>query len=69
MKFGVDIRRVREALPPGQCDVALMQSPYSGVLLVGLGDGSVRSVSSGVSALSWNLAVNPADGRVFDSTW
>jgi prepilin-type N-terminal cleavage/methylation domain-containing protein len=54
---------------PAQCDVMLMQSPYSGVLLVGLGDGSVRSVSSGVSALSWNLAVNPADGRVFDSTW
>jgi prepilin-type N-terminal cleavage/methylation domain-containing protein len=55
--------------PPGQCDVTLMQTPYSGVILVGLGDGSVRPVSSGVSALSWNLAVNPADGRVFDSTW
>jgi prepilin-type N-terminal cleavage/methylation domain-containing protein len=51
------------------CDPTLLQSPYTGGSLVGLGDGSVRMVSSAVSTYSWNLAFNPADGLVFDSSW
>jgi prepilin-type N-terminal cleavage/methylation domain-containing protein len=51
------------------CDPNLLQSPYSGGTLVGLGDGSVRLVSSEVSVYSWNLALNPSDGQVFDSSW
>jgi prepilin-type N-terminal cleavage/methylation domain-containing protein len=54
---------------PSQCDITLMQTPYSGVLLVGLGDGSVRSLSSGVSQQSWNLGINPSDGLTFDGSW
>jgi prepilin-type N-terminal cleavage/methylation domain-containing protein len=54
---------------PNQCDFTLLQSPYSGIILVGLADGSVRNLSSGVSMYSWNLAINPADGLVFDSSW
>jgi prepilin-type N-terminal cleavage/methylation domain-containing protein len=54
---------------PTQCDFTLLQSPYLGIIMVGLGDGSVRSVSSGVSAYSWNLALNPADGLTFDNSW
>jgi prepilin-type N-terminal cleavage/methylation domain-containing protein len=51
------------------CDPTLLQSPYSAGLMVGMGDGSVRLVSSGISPYSWNLALNPADGMTFDSTW
>jgi prepilin-type N-terminal cleavage/methylation domain-containing protein len=51
------------------CDPARLQSPYAGGILVGLGDGSVRPVSAGVSSYSWNLALNPADGRAFDNSW
>ncbi len=51
------------------CDPNLLQSPFSGGMMVGLGDGSVRMVSTGVSQLSWNLALNPADGQVFDGSW
>jgi len=36
---------------------------------VGLGDGSVRTVNSGCSITSWNAAITPAGGEVFDSTW
>jgi prepilin-type N-terminal cleavage/methylation domain-containing protein len=36
---------------------------------VGLGDGSVRTVSPGVSATSWNAALTPANGDLFDSSW
>jgi prepilin-type N-terminal cleavage/methylation domain-containing protein len=54
---------------PTQCDPTLLQSPYSGIILVALGDGSVRNLSAGISAYSWNLALNPDDGLVFDSSW
>jgi hypothetical protein len=51
------------------CDPMLLQSPYSAGLMVGMGDGSVRLVSSGISPYSWNLALNPNDGMTFDSSW
>jgi prepilin-type N-terminal cleavage/methylation domain-containing protein len=54
---------------PNACDPMRMQSPYAGGMIVGLGDGSVRPVSSGVSLYSWNLALNPADGLTFDGSW
>jgi hypothetical protein len=57
------------APPIPQCDPMTMQSPYSGVFLAGLADGSVRMMNSGISAYSWNLAINPNDGQTFDSSW
>jgi prepilin-type N-terminal cleavage/methylation domain-containing protein len=54
---------------PDQCDPMRLQTPYSGAILVGLADGSVRNVSPGVSLYSWNLALNPSDGMEFDGTW
>ncbi len=54
---------------PSACDPMRVQSPYAGCYLAALADGSVRSVGPDVSPYSWNLALNPADGRVFDSTW
>jgi prepilin-type N-terminal cleavage/methylation domain-containing protein len=38
-------------------------------LQVALGDGSVRTVSSGVSALTWYYACNPSDGQPMPSDW
>jgi prepilin-type N-terminal cleavage/methylation domain-containing protein len=52
-----------------QADPSRFQSMHTGIINVCLMDGSVRSVSSGVSQLSWNYALNPADGGVFDGTW
>jgi prepilin-type N-terminal cleavage/methylation domain-containing protein len=51
------------------CDCMRLQTPYAGGILVSLADGSVRSVAPSVSQFSWNLALNPADGKVFDATW
>jgi prepilin-type N-terminal cleavage/methylation domain-containing protein len=51
------------------CDPMMLQSPYSSGMLVSLADGSVRSVTPGITTYSWNLALNPADGKVFDSSW
>jgi len=58
-------------MAPGltMCDPMLVQSFYASGIMVGLGDGSVRLVSSGVSQYSWNLALNPDDGLTFDNSW
>ncbi len=62
--------------PLPQCGVAAMdadparfQSMHTGIILVCLMDGSVRPVMASISQLSWNAALNPADGQTFDSTW
>jgi hypothetical protein len=36
---------------------------------VALGDGSVRSITSGVSFNTWYLACNPSDGQVLPADW
>jgi prepilin-type N-terminal cleavage/methylation domain-containing protein len=54
---------------PQDSDPARFQSMHTGLILVCLMDGSVRPVNSGVSQYSWNLALDPADGQTFDSSW
>ena len=51
------------------CDPTRPSSMHSGVIVVGMGDGSVRTVSSGVSPLTWMLANVPNDGQVLGSDW
>ena len=46
------------------CDPTRPSSPHVGVILVTMGDGSVRAVSGTVSATSWLLANVPNDGQV-----
>jgi prepilin-type N-terminal cleavage/methylation domain-containing protein len=50
-------------------DPARFQSCHPGIINVSMMDGSVRTVSSAVSQPSWNIALNPADGQVFDARW
>ncbi|HEY7315484.1 MAG TPA: DUF1559 domain-containing protein [Gemmataceae bacterium] len=45
------------------------QSLSSSGIMVGMGDGSVRLVTNGVSQLTWFLACNPVDGQVLPSDW
>jgi prepilin-type N-terminal cleavage/methylation domain-containing protein len=51
-----------------QCDFEVTVSPHA-VMLVGLGDGSVRPVSASVSVLTWWEACNPKDGAPLRSDW
>jgi hypothetical protein len=46
-----------------------LQGPSSGGILVGLGDGSVRMVSTAISQATWIKAVNPQDGQTLGSDW
>jgi hypothetical protein len=53
----------------GNCDPGVTVSPHAAVMLVGLGDGSVRNVSSGISTVTWWLACVPDDGGVLGNDW
>jgi type II secretory pathway pseudopilin PulG len=55
--------------PKEQCDPSLAQGPHPGTLLVGVGDGSVRALSSRLSAQTWLYACLPADGMPLGSDW
>jgi prepilin-type N-terminal cleavage/methylation domain-containing protein len=51
------------------CNSSLAQSPHPGGILVGLGDGSARFVSVGVSGQTWWAACTPAGNEVLDNDW
>jgi len=55
--------------PEFNCNPCMLQAPSAGVILVGLGDGSVRSVSTGISPTTWAAAVQPNDGVPLGSDW
>jgi len=51
------------------CNWYATQGAHSGVMNVGLGDGSVRGVGSGVSINTWVYACVPNDGNPLGSDW
>jgi len=51
------------------CDPTLPSGAHTGVLVVGMCDGSVRTVSGGISPITWFLANVPNDGLVLGSDW
>jgi prepilin-type N-terminal cleavage/methylation domain-containing protein len=51
------------------CDFRVMQTPHSGVLMVGLGDGSIRPVSTSISWTTWNYACDPSDTHALGPDW
>jgi type II secretory pathway pseudopilin PulG len=58
-----------QTVPPESplCNPMMTQSVHSGLILAGLGDGSVRTISSSVSPTAWWAAVTPSQGEVSDT--
>lgn len=54
---------------PGKCDPVVLASPHSAAMLVGLGDGSVRNVSPGISVSTWLTVCIPDSGTVPGNDW
>jgi len=52
-----------------ECNPRVPQTPFEGGLLVGMGDGSVRTVNPNVSAATFWAAVTPAGGEVLGADW
>jgi len=53
---------------PGFCQPFSMVTPHD-VMLIALGDGSVRTASSAVSAATWKNVWTPADGNPLGNDW
>jgi prepilin-type N-terminal cleavage/methylation domain-containing protein len=53
----------------GGCDPTLASTAHAGGIQVGLADGSVRTVSPGVSGSTWWAACTPAAGDLLGSDW
>jgi prepilin-type N-terminal cleavage/methylation domain-containing protein len=51
------------------CNPLLLQSLSNAGLMVGMGDGSVRVVTQGISNVTWGRAIDPADGWPLGSDW
>jgi prepilin-type N-terminal cleavage/methylation domain-containing protein len=52
-----------------QCNWYVTQGGHTANMQVGLGDGSVRGVSQGISVTTWVRACTPNDGNVLGSDW
>jgi hypothetical protein len=54
---------------PQNCNFDVLVSPHAGVMIAGLGDGSVRTVGEGITTKTWYYACQPNDGQVLGSDW
>jgi prepilin-type N-terminal cleavage/methylation domain-containing protein len=53
----------------GNCDPLRASSPHTAVMNGLLGDGSVRTLSAGISPTTWWWACTPSGGEVLASDW
>ncbi len=53
----------------GNCDPTRASTAHTGGILVGLADGSVRTLAPSMSGATWWAAVTPAGGEVLGSDW
>ena len=51
------------------CDTRRPSTGHSSGCVVGLADGSVRSISAAVSQVTWQRAITPDDGEVLGNDW
>ncbi|HEY7326495.1 MAG TPA: DUF1559 domain-containing protein [Gemmataceae bacterium] len=54
---------------PLNCSFVQPSSSHTGVIIVGLGDASVRNITQGITAPTFNLALVPNDGLPLGSDW
>jgi prepilin-type N-terminal cleavage/methylation domain-containing protein/prepilin-type processing-associated H-X9-DG protein len=54
---------------PANTNSGLASTPHGGTINVSMGDGSVRTVSSGVSSTTWWSAMTPQGGEVLGANW
>jgi len=55
--------------PPGKQSSCVASTGHTAVILVGLGDGSVRAIPQGVSPTTWWYAMTPQGGEVLGPDW
>jgi prepilin-type N-terminal cleavage/methylation domain-containing protein len=53
----------------GNCDPTRASTAHAGGILIGLADGSVRTLNPSMSRTTWWAAVTPSGGEVLGSDW
>ena len=53
----------------GNCDPTRAATAHPGGMVTGMADGSIRSLSPGLSGATWWAAVTPSGGEVLGSDW
>ena len=53
----------------GSCNPALPSTGHNNVIMVGMGDGSVRSVARGISPTTWAAALSPSGRDLLGPDW
>jgi prepilin-type N-terminal cleavage/methylation domain-containing protein len=53
----------------GNCDPTRASTPHSSGIVVGLADGSVRTLAPSISGTTWWAAVTPSGGEVLGPDW
>jgi prepilin-type N-terminal cleavage/methylation domain-containing protein len=56
-------------VPQSQCEPSRPSTSHTAVCMIGLADGSVRSVSSGLSQATWLQAITPDDNVPLGADW
>jgi prepilin-type processing-associated H-X9-DG protein len=51
------------------CDPTRAASPHTGGINAALGDGSVRTITNGISATTWWAACTPSFGDLLGQDW
>jgi hypothetical protein len=51
------------------CSPLRLQAFSAGGIIVGLGDGSARTVNPGISQATFGMAVDPKDGGTLGNDW
>jgi prepilin-type N-terminal cleavage/methylation domain-containing protein len=54
---------------PGECDPTRTATAHPGGMVVGLVDGTVRTLSPSMSGTTWWNAVHPSDGQTLGPDW
>jgi hypothetical protein len=54
---------------PLQCDYRRLQALHGNAMIAGLADGSVRTITSGISALTMQRVATPIGGEVLGNDW
>lgn len=53
----------------GTCSPLTASSLHPGVVMCGVGDGSVKAVTGNITLKTWNAALTPAGGETMGSDW
>ncbi len=61
--------KFQTGVTPANCNLDVPTAFTAAGLIVALGDGSVRTISPGISVQTWNMAIDPSDGGVLGNDW